>query len=59
MRAVTARWRRTISDVLVLNPFGLLVDQRRDLASVGFKDSCQILTQACDLDDKPGSMPLS
>ena len=34
--AVTARWRRTVSDVVVINPMGLLVDQRPDLASAGF-----------------------
>jgi type IV secretion system protein VirD4 len=34
--AVCARWRRTVSDVLVLNPFGLLIDQRPDLKSIGF-----------------------
>jgi type IV secretion system protein VirD4 len=34
--SVTARWRRTVSDVVVINPMGLLVDQRPDLASAGF-----------------------
>jgi type IV secretion system protein VirD4 len=34
--AVTAAWRRTVSDVLVFNPFGLLVDQYPDLSSAGF-----------------------
>lgn len=34
--AVTAAWRRRISDVRVLNPFGLHVGMYPDLASVGF-----------------------
>jgi len=34
--AVTAAWRRAVSDVLVFNPFGLLVDKYRDLESTGF-----------------------
>jgi type IV secretion system protein VirD4 len=34
--AVTAAWRRTVSDVLVFNPFGILVDQYADLKSDGF-----------------------
>ena len=34
--AVTAAWRRQISDVRVLNPFGLHVEQYPDLESVGF-----------------------
>ena len=34
--AITAAWRRTVGDVLVLNPFGLLTDEYPDLASVGF-----------------------
>ncbi len=34
--AVTAAWRRRVSDVRVLNPFGLHVERYPDLASVGF-----------------------
>jgi type IV secretion system protein VirD4 len=34
--AVTAAWRRTVSDVFVFNPFGLLVDKYPDLKSAGF-----------------------
>src|SRR5579871_5092804 len=34
--AVTAPWRRKISDVLILNPFGVLIDVYPDLESVGF-----------------------
>ena len=36
LAAVTAAWRRTVSDVVVLNPFGLHVGQYPDLASAGF-----------------------
>jgi type IV secretion system protein VirD4 len=36
LAAVTAAWRRTVSDVVVLNPFGLHVRQYPDLASSGF-----------------------
>jgi type IV secretion system protein VirD4 len=34
--AVTAAWRRTVSDVLILNPFGTLTDVYPDLKSAGF-----------------------
>jgi type IV secretion system protein VirD4 len=34
--AITAKWRRKVSDVLVLNPFGVLADFYPDLKSVGF-----------------------
>jgi type IV secretion system protein VirD4 len=34
--AITAAWRRTVSDVLVFNPFGVLVDKYPDLKSAGF-----------------------
>src|ERR1700689_3143439 len=36
LAAVTAEWRRTVSDVVVLNPFGLHTGQYPDLASSGF-----------------------
>lgn len=36
LAAVTAEWRRTVSDVVVLNPFGLHTGLYPDLASVGF-----------------------
>src|SRR5271156_2180820 len=36
LAAITAAWRRTIGDVVVLNPFGLHVRQYPDLASSGF-----------------------
>jgi len=36
LAAVTAAWRRTLGDVVVLNPFGLHVGQYPDLASAGF-----------------------
>ena len=36
LAAVTAEWRRTVSDVVVLNPFGLHTRQYPDLASAGF-----------------------
>lgn len=34
--AITAAWRRTVSDVLVLNPFNILTDIYPDLKSAGF-----------------------
>lgn len=34
--AVTGAWRRRVSDVLVLNPFGVLTDVYPDLRSAGF-----------------------
>lgn len=34
--AISAPWRRKVSDVLILNPFGVLTDIYPDLASVGF-----------------------
>ena len=36
LAAVTAKWRRTVSEVVVLNPFGLHTGQYPDLASAGF-----------------------
>jgi type IV secretion system protein VirD4 len=36
LAAVTAEWRRTVSDVVVLNPFGLHVGRYPDLTSSGF-----------------------
>lgn len=36
LAAVTAPWRRTVSDVVILNPFGLLTQQCPDLQSAGF-----------------------
>ena len=36
LAAVTSAWRRSIGDVVVLNPFGLLVDRDPSLASAGF-----------------------
>lgn len=36
LAAVTSVWRRTIGDVVVLNPFGLLVDRDPGLQSAGF-----------------------
>jgi type IV secretion system protein VirD4 len=36
LAAVTAEWRRTVGDVVVLNPFGLHVGRYPDLASSGF-----------------------
>jgi type IV secretion system protein VirD4 len=36
LAAVTAAWRRTVGDVIVLNPFGLHAKQYPDLASAGF-----------------------
>ena len=35
LAAVTAAWRRTVGDVVVLNPFGLHVGRYPDLASAG------------------------
>ena len=34
--AITAEWRRKVSDVLVLNPFGVLTGFYPDMKSVGF-----------------------
>jgi type IV secretion system protein VirD4 len=36
LAAVTAAWRRTVGEVVILNPFGLLTDRYRDLISAGF-----------------------
>jgi len=36
LAAVSAAWRRTVGEVVVLNPFGLLVDRYPDLKSAGF-----------------------
>lgn len=36
LAAVTAGWRRTVGDVVVLNPFGLHVGRYPDLASAGY-----------------------
>jgi type IV secretion system protein VirD4 len=36
LAAVTAEWRRTVGDVVVLNPFGLHTGRYPDLASAGF-----------------------
>jgi len=34
--AVTSRYRRRVSDVKIINPYGLLVDERPDMKSDGF-----------------------
>ena len=34
--AVTSRFRRTVSEVKIINPYGLLVDERPDMKSDGF-----------------------
>lgn len=36
LAAITSAWRRKVGDVVVLNPFGLLVDRYPDLQSAGF-----------------------
>jgi hypothetical protein len=34
--AITSKFRRTVSDVKIINPYGLLADERADMASDGF-----------------------
>jgi type IV secretion system protein VirD4 len=57
--AITSAYRRRVSDVKIINPYGLLVDQRSDMASdgwnplgdlepdaLGFGDECQAKAEA-------------